>query len=159
MCGPALAVASLVMTGMGAIQQFQAANAQAEYAEAVQRNNDIMADRAKKDAIKRGKREETLRRMQIKQDVGTARSKLAGGGFDVNTGSALTRQSDITAMGGVEALTIRNNAQREAYGIGVDNYRERAATRSQVAASKNRATSSLISGASSVASGAYNYFG
>lgn len=157
MCSPtiALGVASLGMQLMGSMQQAQAAQDQADYEAAVQRNNNIMAERARKDAIKRGKREETLRRLQIGQDKATARSQLAGGGFDVNTGSALTRQSDVEAMGEVEALTIRNNAQREAYGISVDNARERAASAGRIASFENKRKSSLISGATQVISGGY----
>lgn len=161
MCGPAAAfmAVSMAMTAFGAIQQSQAASAQAAYEKQVQQNNNVMAARAQEDALARGKREETLRRMQTSQDVGTAKSNLAAGGFNVNTGSALTQQSDIAAMGDVEALTIRNNAQREAYGIGVENYAQRAESKSRIAASKNQAKSSLISGAASVAgqgASAYN---
>jgi hypothetical protein len=137
------------MQVMQAQQQAKAAQQQADYEAAVQRNNNIMSQRAQQDAIRRGKREETLRRLQTAQDVSTKRGRLAGGGFSVNTGSALTAQSDIRAMGNVEALTIRSNAQREAYGMQVDNAKERAGSAGRVAQYKNKAKSSLISGATS----------
>ncbi len=158
MCGPAAAflVVSMALTAASAVQQSRAANAQAAYEKQVQQNNDIMAQRAQEDALSRGRREETLRRMQTQQDVGAAKSKLAAGGFNVNTGSALTYQSDVAAQGDIEALTIRNNAQREAYGIGVENYGRQAESRSRIAASKNQAKSSLITGATQVASLGYS---
>jgi len=157
MCSPTiLGVAGLAFQAFGAIQQSQAASQQAEYEQAVQRNNNIMAERAKEDALRRGKREETLKRLQTAQDVSTSRSKLAGGGFDVNTGSALTKQSDVRAMGNVDALTIRSNAQREAYGIQTQNAAERANSGGRVLGYKNKAKSSLISGATSVTAGAYD---
>lgn len=159
MCAPAaFAIAGLAFQAFGAIQQSRAATQQAEYEQAVQRNNNIMAERAQQDAIRRGKREETLRRLRTAQDVSTARSQLAGGGFDVNTGSALTKQSDTRAMGNVEALTIRSNAAREAYGIQTQNARERAESAGRVASYKNQAKSSLISGAASVAMGGYRAY-
>jgi len=148
----------MAFQAFGAVQRSRAAQQQAEYEQAVQRNNNIMAQRAQEDAIKRGKREETLRRLQIGQDVGSAKSQLAGSGFNVNTGSALTKQSDIEAMGEVEALTIRNNAQREAYGINVQNAQERAASAGRVASYKNQARSSLISGATGVAQSGFNAY-
>ena len=148
MCSPTLVITA-VSAGLGFIQSQQ----QASYTEAVARNNQIMADRATADAIKRGKDEETRRRLQTLQDVGTERSKLASGGFDVNSGSALTKQSDIRAMGDVEAVTIRNNAQREAYGIQTQNYATQAEAKGNAAASRNAGFTSLISGATSVYSG------
>lgn len=160
MCTPAtaFAVAGMAFNMFGAVQQSRAAQQQADYEQAVQRNNNIMAERAQQDAIRRGKREETLRRMQTAQEVSTARSRLAGGGFDVNTGSALTKQSDVRAMGGVEALTIRSNAQREAYGVQTQNARERAESAGRVASYKNQAKSSLISGATSTLQMGYSAY-
>lgn len=140
----------MVMSAIQAQQQAQAAQQQADYEAAVQRNNNIMAERAQKDAIRRGKREETLKRLETAQEVSTKRGQLAGGGFDVNTGSALTAQSDIKAMGGVEAQTIRSNARREAYGISVDNARERAGSAGRIAGFKNQKKSAIISGATSI---------
>lgn len=154
----AFAIASLAFSAIGTIQQYQAANAAARYEEAVQRNNNIMAERAREDAMRRGRREETLRRMQTTQDVATAKSGLAAGGFDVGTGSALTKQGDIRAMGDIEARTIRSNAQREAYGIQVQNVKERAESAGRVSALKNQAKSSLISGASQIAGSTAGYY-
>ena len=156
MCAPAaFMVASMAMGAIQAQQQAQAAQQQADYEAAVQRNNNIMAERAKQDAIRRGKREETLKRLETAQKVGTKRSNLAGSGFAVGTGSALTAQSDIKAMGGVEAQTIRSNARREAYGISVDNARERAASAGRISQYKNQKKSAIISGATSVLGSAY----
>ena len=156
MCAPAaLMVMSMAMSAMGAMQQAQAANDAADYEKAVQRNNNVMAERAKADTLQRGKREEVLRRHQITQDVATKKSQLSASGFDVNTGSALTAQSDVAAMGQVEALTIRSNTQREAYGIDVGNNKERAESGGRVMGFKNQAKASLISGASSVISAGY----
>lgn len=152
MCGTAaFMVASMAMSAVQAQQQAQAAQAQADYEQAVQRNNNIMAERAKQDALRRGKREETLKRLETAQEVSTKRGQLAGSGFNVNTGSALTAQSDIKAMGGVEAQTIRSNARREAYGIDVDNARERAGSAGRVSQFKNQKKAAIISGASNIA--------
>lgn len=160
MCAPMaiMGIASLAFQMYGSMQQSRAMEQQAEYEEAVQRNNNIMAERAAQDAERRGRREETLRRMQISQDVGTQKSALAGSGFDVNTGSALTKQSDIRAMGDVEALTIRSNKQREINEIRRGNYAERANSAGRVSSLKNKAKSTLISGAASVASGAFGMY-
>jgi len=159
MCGPqvALAVVGMAFQMYQGQQQAQQYEQQAKYEEAVQRNNNIMAERAAQDAEQRGRREEALKRMQISQEVGSAKSALAGSGFDVNTGSALTKQSDIAAMGEVEALTIRDNAQREAYGVRTGNAAQRAESQGRVYGLKNKASSSLISAATSVGKSAYSH--
>ena len=41
---------------------------------------------------------------------------MAGNGSDVNSGSAIDIVGDTAAASEIDALTIRNNAQREAYG-------------------------------------------
>ena len=153
----AMAIASIAFTALGTIQQYQSAQAAAKYEEQVQKNNNIMAERARDDALRRGRREETLRRMQTTQDVAAATSRIAGSGFDVNTGSALTKQGDIRAMGDIEARTIRSNAAREAYGIQTSNLAERANSAGRVSSLKNQAKGSLISGASQIASSAYTF--
>lgn len=122
-------------------------NQQAKYASAVARNNAIVAERAAKDALARGDREEHLRRLQTSQDVSSAKTLAASGGFNVNSGSALTRQSDLDALGDVEALTIRNNSQREAYGIRTSAAASAAQSQGQIAGFQNAGLSSLITGA------------
>lgn len=154
MCDPTIAIAmSALGTGMSFIGGMQ----QARYQEKVAAQNAQLNARAAEDAIERGNRAETMRRLQTVQERGSAAASLAGQGFNVGSGSALTRQSDIGAMGDIEALTIRNNAAREAYQIRVQGHAQAAESAGQIAASKNNAMSSLISGAASTGMMAYKH--
>lgn len=71
------------------------------------------------DALARGKVEEKKARRQTEQVIGSQRAGLAGQGVDVNTGSALETQADAAYLGELDALTIRNNAAKEAWGYRV----------------------------------------
>ncbi len=109
-------IASTVTSFVGAQQQASAAKAQSEYNAAVARNNAIYAERAAKEAEERGRVKEMQVRQQTANLRGRQRAVLAANGVDVNTGSALDIQSDTAALGELDALTARSNAEREALG-------------------------------------------
>jgi hypothetical protein len=71
------------------------------------------------DAVARGKEQETQFRTQLKQFIGTQRTSFAGQGVEVSSGSALDVQKDTAYQGELDALTIRTNAAREAWGYTV----------------------------------------
>lgn len=71
------------------------------------------------DAEKRGRVAETRQRRQTAQVIGSQRVSLAGQGVDVNRGTALEVQADSAYLGELDALTIRNNAAKEAWGYRV----------------------------------------
>lgn len=111
--------ASVIGAGMsayGAIQQGQAARKQAEYQAAVSRNNALLAERQAQDAEQRGKVAEDAQREKIAGLLGTQRAMLAGTGFDLGDDTSASLLGDTAAAGELDALTIRNNAAREAYG-------------------------------------------
>jgi multidrug efflux pump subunit AcrA (membrane-fusion protein) len=110
-------VASGVTGFIGAQQQASAAKAQAEYNAAVARNNAIYAERAAKEAEERGRVAEMNQRQKTANLRGRQRAVLAANGVDVNDGSALDIQQDTSALGAIDALTIRSNAEREALGF------------------------------------------
>jgi len=142
MCGVAegalaLAAVSTAMGGYGMYQQGQQQQKQAEYQAAVANNNSIVAeqnaqiqDRAAQDALSRGRIEEQQHRLKVAQMKGTQRSALAASGVQVDTGSALDMVADTAMMGEMDALTIRNNAERESYNslVGAYNARAQAST-------------------------------
>ncbi len=113
-------VATIASTGLQIMGQSQAAGAQRaslEYQSAVQRNNQIIAQRQADDARARGEVEANKKRQQAQQLIGRQRTVLAGNGVEVDTGSALDITSDTAAAGELDALTIRANAEREALGF------------------------------------------
>lgn len=118
---PAIAIAatvgSTVLGTVGQLQQGQALEQQAAYQAAVARNNQILAERAAQDALDRGKVAEQQQRMETRQLQGRQRAVLASNGVLVDVGSALDITSDTAAIGEIDALTIRSNAEREALGF------------------------------------------
>jgi hypothetical protein len=75
-----------------------------------------IADWQAQDALARGRINEKRSRQQTEQTIGTQRVALASQGVDVNRGSALDVQADAAYLGELDAITIRNNAQKEAWG-------------------------------------------
>lgn len=111
------AVAGTAVSVMGQEQAADAARAQGNYQNAVARNNAILAGRAAADATARG--EELARQQGIKgaQIIGAQRATLAGNGVVVDQGSALDLTTDQAGQNKLDALTIKDNAAREALGF------------------------------------------
>lgn len=89
------------------------AESQADLAE----QNAAVADAQAEDAVDRGAEQESNFRMGVRGMVGKQRASIAAGNVDVSYGSAVDVQADTRYMGELDALTIRNNAAREAWGF------------------------------------------
>ncbi len=81
--------------------------------------NAQVADLQAKDAIERGAEQEQRFRSQIRGTIGAQRAAIAAGNIDVSFGSAVDVQADAAMLGELDALTIRTNAVREAWGYKV----------------------------------------
>lgn len=120
--------ATALSTGMGVIgqisqqqaqQQAASANAaQAVYQSQVARQNQDLMARQSADALQRGQMAEENRRRLMQQQLGQQTARLAAHGTDLE-GSPLDILGDTRATGELDALTIRANAAREAYGYQV----------------------------------------
>jgi hypothetical protein len=93
-----------------------------------------------KDALARGDYETFFNYQQAGLARGTVRAQIAGTGVDVNRGSAVDLQRDIMLGADLDALAIRQQSQREAYGQELAAYDEgqQAAVSRQTAASIQR---------------------
>lgn len=100
----------------GSYQQSKAKKAELKYKEAVENNKTIISQRQAADAIKRGKVEQDQHRQKVSALKGRQRSLLAGSGFQVNEDDALDILADTAEAGELDALTIKNNAARTAWG-------------------------------------------
>lgn len=116
-----LAIASTVASGVaaagGAIKQGQAAKAQASYQSAVERNNATIAGWQAEDATKRGQVAEQRQRLATSRLAGAQRAAFGSSGVELTSGSPLDVLGDTAQLGELDALTIRSNAEREAYGF------------------------------------------
>jgi hypothetical protein len=134
MCNPALIIPiiSLVGAGVGAASQIQAGKDASRIERANARNNEIAAV----DAIRRGDIEEQEHRNKVRAMLGSQRATFGANNVDSNSGSPLGLLVDTARIGELDALTIRNNAAREAFGY-----------RSEGANAKNRGRADKKSGA------------
>jgi hypothetical protein len=98
----------------GNIQAQKAAAKNSKYSAGVAKRNALRAELAAKDAESRGKRDEARANRAAQRLKGRQRAVLAANGVDVGEGSALDIQEDTTRIGKADALTIRENARREA---------------------------------------------
>ena len=128
MCKPTtlLMNASTVVSGVGQIQQGNAAAASAKYNAQVAEMNATLADRRARDAIERGQVEEQQKRAQVAQLQGRQQAAMAANGVDLSFGSPLDTLVDTAVLGELDALTIRQNAAREAYDYQVQGVNSRA---------------------------------
>jgi hypothetical protein len=82
--------------------------------------NAKVADLQASDAVARGQQEESLFRQQVRALMGRQRTGSAGAGLDIGVGSAVDIAGNTAHLGELDALTIRNNAAREAWAHQMD---------------------------------------
>lgn len=111
----AFAVIGTGMSAVAAAKQGQAQAAAATYQAQVARNAKQVADWQAADALKRGAVAEQNRRFKTQQQMGTQRAALASSGTELGFGSNADIIGDTAAAGEFDALTIRNNSEREAW--------------------------------------------
>lgn len=106
--------------GRAAREQGEAGRAAAESQAALADYNAAVADLQARDALERGMEEEGRFRSRVRVLVGSQRAGFAAGNIDVGYGSAVDVQEDAAFLGELDALTIRTNAGREAWGYKVE---------------------------------------
>lgn len=155
----ALTAAQTAQGVLGARRAAGAAKAQGNYAGAVDDRDAQFADQQAADALDRGNTAALRAGGRSAQLAGAQRAGYAAQGLNVNTGSAADVQADSRALGALDALTIQNNARREAWGYQVQgaDYRARGqlarmAGSNEAAADNAKGISSLLTGGSQLAS-------
>lgn len=150
----------LVSGAYGAYEKSRSDKAAYEYQAAVSRNNATTSEWQARDAITRGQKAEQQQRLKAAALKGTQRASMAARGLALDEGSPANILADTEFMGEQDALTIRDNASREAWGFRnqARNYTSdatllsyRADQEDPIAAAKN----SLLSGAGAVAESWY----
>lgn len=139
---------------VGSRRQATAAQQQGNYESQLFSQNADFADAQAADAIARGHEAELRSRGQTRQLTGSQRASYAAQGISLDTGSPVDVVTQDEALGELDALTIRNNARREAYGFSTQasQYRSQAqmartAGKNTAAAYGNEGVSTLLGGA------------
>jgi len=115
-----LNLASAATSAMGQYRQAGAITEQGQYAAQAALQNATLAKAQATDATTRGAYAESLQRQGTRQLIGSQRAALAAQGVDIGSGTALDVQSSTAYLGELDALMVRNNAAREAWGYQVE---------------------------------------
>lgn len=124
--GTATQVAGAWKSGTAAKKAGQAQRRVAESQAELLDYNASVADLQAQDALDRGVLDEGRYRSQIRGLIGTQRADYAAQGVSVAEGSPADVQADTAFLGELDALTVRQNAMREAWGYQVQAYDTRA---------------------------------
>lgn len=149
-------------SAVGAYNKSKADKAAYEYQAKVQENNATLAGWQAEDAITRGQVSESNQRMKTAQLKSTQRASLAARGVALDEGSPLDILTTTDVMGERDALTVRDNAAREAWALREQGkgYTSNASLLSARADSENplmAGAGTLLTGAGSVAKQWYSY--
>lgn len=149
-----LTIGSTVVGAVGSVTQGIAAQKAANYNAKIAEMNAELSQRQAKDAIERGQKEEQRKRMEVAQIRGQQKVAMAANGVDLGYGSPLDIAIDTAVMGELDALTIRSNANREAYDFEVQAVNQRAGANLARMEGKSQAMGSYLGAAGTVLGGA-----
>ena len=108
------AAASTAMGVVSGVQQANATKAQMNYQADVNKRNAKIAQANADMKRQEGIEESRLQKIRNLQKVGAQQAAMAANGIDVSSGTALDVVEDTAAMGELDALTTRYNAETQA---------------------------------------------
>ena len=120
--GPLLTAASTVVSVVGAVQQGNAQAAAYEAAEQQNRNNAIIAQRNAEDARTRGVAAEQDVQLRTRMRLGMQKNAFSERNISIAGGTALDVLGDTAMFGKLDALTTRQNFEREAIAAETQRY-------------------------------------
>lgn len=123
MCPGTLAIvgaAGAAASAGGALFNGIAASQAASYQATVSRNNALIADQNAQRAIAAGQQQAQTQSLKNAETIGGIKTAQAANNIDVNSGSALDVQASQRAKGQLDAETVLQKAQTEAYGYRVN---------------------------------------
>ena len=116
-----------------------------KYQKAIMEQNARISEMQADDAIERGKFDEHAHRLSVRQLIGAQKASFGAQGIEIDaeesTGAVLL---STTAQGELDALTIRNNAAREAWGYRVQAQNYTAQGQLMEASAKNAARDTIL---------------
>jgi hypothetical protein len=128
--------AMLAGTGLNAYGQYQAGQEEAGKA----KQNAMLAEFQADEALSRGFLESARHQASVRRLTSTQRAGYASQGIDVFSGSATDVRDSAKSLGEVDAMMIRNNAVREAFGYRV----QATSARDEAASARRRGTYGTI---------------
>lgn len=144
MCEPA--TATMLLTAVSAAVSTASAVDQGERESAINKANVRMADQQNEDALRRGGIEEDRQLAKMRQIRGQQAAILGASNVDITTGTPALVLDQTTTLGSQDALTIRSNAAREAFGYSVESMNYAARADNSKAAGYATGLSTLLAG-------------
>jgi len=144
MCDPVTAAVGISAVGAGVTASSQMAAG--DYNAAIAEQNAQLAEKDAESALALGVVEENRYRRNVRQLQGSQATAIAANNLE-QTGTPLDILTDTALIGEVDALTIRNNAIREAYGFSVDAANTRAQGQLERFKGRSQAAGTILGGA------------
>jgi hypothetical protein len=160
--GPAGAIAGAIGGGISAFGTYEGMEAQsrnAAFQAQVAANNSQIARQNASLEFQSGEQQTANAEMELRSQLGTEKAGQAASGVDVNSKSLADARAGTAEIGTVNALNIRSNAARKAYGYETEATGDTAESQLLESESKEAsgmapiaATGSMLSSASTVGS-------
>lgn len=152
MCNPvAFQVVALVIAAAGTAYQVDASNKATDAANEQAAENAKAADAQAKNVEQAGYVQEDRIRQRTRQMLASQRTGFAANNVDMSTGTPMDILGDTAVMGEQDALTVRANAAREAWGLKAQQVGYQNEMSLNTATNKNRNTGTILTSASSMA--------
>ena len=149
-----MGIAGAGMQAVGAVESGDAAKASSDYQAQVARNNALIATQNETWEAQSGAAKETAEGMKTADAVGKTKAAQGASNIDVNTGSAADVRTAESKLGALDALTIRSNTSRKAYGYAVQSESDTAEAGLLQQQGSQQQTAGDISGVADFLSGA-----
>ena len=149
--------AGIAIAAYGASRKASAEKSAGKSQQAVAEYNAQVSDLQADDALARGMQDETRQRLKARGLAGSTRVAYAAAGIDISDADSTFAdvQANAATLSEIDALTIRTNAAREAWGYRTQATNQRAGGQIAMVAANNRAIGALVSGASSIYGATY----
>lgn len=144
------AVAGAGLSAYGQLQQGKATQAADNYAAQVATNNAAIATQKANWAAEEGVQSASKSQMDTAAKVGAIKANQGASGVTIGEGSSPDVVQSARTAGMLDAMTIRSNAAREAYGFQVDSSNQTAQSALYKASGKNAVKASKIGAASTI---------
>lgn len=152
--GTAASVAGSAVTALGALKQGQAASEAASYQSQISANNAKLAKQNANYASEEGEINAANSEAKTRAAAGAILANQGASGVDVNSGSAVDVRSSAAQVGELNAINIRSDAARQAYGFQTQAASEVGQSAEQKAEAKNDITAGELNAATSFLGGA-----
>lgn len=155
----ALSAGGGLLSAFGKMQAGEAAGAAGDYRAQVAENNAVIARQNSNTSLQVGELDVGRQGLRSRAQSGAIKSGMAASGVDVNTGSYGDVQAAASELQQLDALTIRSDAARKAYGYNIEETNQKStAALERAGADQSRtagllnATGSLLASAGSISS-------